>query len=210
MSVADHTKLFTEVYETLIWGTNYDDEYKGSSGPGSAIDYNINTYIPFLQDFIKTHDIKSVVDIGCGDWRCGEIIYKDLDVAYHGIDVYDALVKRNARKWPQHKWSQIDVVKNKEDVPSGDLLVLKDIIQHWCTAEIYSFLDHVVDNKKFKYILITNCDFQTRDDEDFNYETAISAIRMRGISAKFLPLKKYSAEILYNYSTKEVSLITLH
>ena len=43
--MADHTQLFTEVYETSTWGTNNDNEYKGSSGGGSAVEYNINSYI---------------------------------------------------------------------------------------------------------------------------------------------------------------------
>lgn len=205
--MADHTKLFTEVYETHIWGTNNDNEYQGSSGGGSAVEYNINNYIPFLRGFIDVHNIKSVVDIGCGDWRCGEIIYKGLPVNYHGIDVYEALIKRNQKVWPEHKWSILDVVKNVEEIPSGDLLVLKDVIQHWCTAEIYKVIDYVYDNKKFKYILITNCDFQICDNEDFNSKLSFLAHRMHGISARFYPLKKYNAEILFKYGTKEVSLI---
>jgi len=34
------------------WGNNNNAEYNGSSGEGSAINYNENTYIPFLKKFI--------------------------------------------------------------------------------------------------------------------------------------------------------------
>ena len=71
--------LFTEIYEISWWGDNKNPEYKGSSGGGSDVEYNINTYVPFLKKFITENNIKSVIDLGCGDFRCGPFIYNDLD-----------------------------------------------------------------------------------------------------------------------------------
>ena len=41
-------QCFTNVYENNSWGNNNNAEYNGS-GEGSAINYNENTYIPFLK-----------------------------------------------------------------------------------------------------------------------------------------------------------------
>lgn len=43
--------------------------------------------IEFVRRFIKENSIKSVVDLGCGDWQFSPYIYHDLFVAYVGYDV---------------------------------------------------------------------------------------------------------------------------
>ena len=44
-------EIFTNVYENKTWGHNNDVEYNGSSGGGSDIEYNKDTYVPFLHIF---------------------------------------------------------------------------------------------------------------------------------------------------------------
>lgn len=194
------------MYETCAWGDNKEEGYKGSSGEGSSIEYNMATYIPFLRAFFKVKGIESVVDVGCGDWRCGELIYRSDAIKYTGVDAYEALIKRNSERWSQHKWMCMDGYKERANLPSADLLILKDVIQHWTTAEIYEFLDDITISKKFKYILIVNCCFQKHDDQDIG-EHCINTYRFRPLSAQFLPLKKYKPEIISRYHTKEISVI---
>ena len=207
VEMTDHKTAFTKVYETCAWGDNKDDGYKGSSGEGSSVEYNIGTYIPFIRAFFKIKDIKSVVDAGCGDWRCGPFIYKD-DVKYTGVDAYEPLITRNSECWSQHTWLHLNVFADRSELPSADVLILKDVIQHWTTEEIYTFLDDITTSKKYKYVLITNCCMQSKDDDDIP-DHCIDTYRFRPLTATMLPLKKYSPEILTKYRTKEVSLITL-
>lgn len=56
-----------------MWGNN-NNEYKGSSGGGSDVYLNKDTYVQVLKNFINTNGIKTVVDLGCGDFRCGKLI----------------------------------------------------------------------------------------------------------------------------------------
>ena len=79
---------------------------------------------------------------------------------------------------------------------------LKDVIQHWSLCNIFSFLDYLVEHKKFKYILICNCCDQVEDDTD------IKIGDFRCLSCDHLPLKKYDAKKLYNYHSKEISVIS--
>jgi SAM-dependent methyltransferase len=204
--MGDHKEAFTKVYEECHWGDNKEKGYKGSSGEGSSIEYNLATYIPFIRAFFKIKGIKSVVDVGCGDWRCGDLIYRQDPIDYTGVDAYEALIKRNSEQWSQHKWMCMDGFKERASLPSADLLILKDVLQHWTTAEIYEFLDDITTSKKFKYILIVNCSFQKADDEDIP-EHIINTYRHRPLSANFFPLKKYGAKILTKYKTKEACLI---
>ena len=61
--------IFTHIYEKKIWGNNKNNEYTGSSGPGSNINYNKDTYVPVLKKFIVDNNIKNIVDLGCGDFK---------------------------------------------------------------------------------------------------------------------------------------------
>ena len=76
-------------------------------------------------------------------------------------------------------------------------------MQHWSLEKINIFLQYIIESKKFKYILITNCCNQVTDNTDI----LIGAFRP--LSCNFYPLKKYNPIKLYNYNTKEVSLIQL-
>jgi hypothetical protein len=78
-------ETFTNVYESNIWGNNNIAEYNGSSGCGSNINYNKDTYVPFLKNFIIDNNIKNIIDFGCGDFLCGKIIYDDLDILFSWV-----------------------------------------------------------------------------------------------------------------------------
>lgn len=199
-------KVFSNIYEKKIWGSNNNPNYKGSSGDGSSIDININTYIPYLQKFIKLNNIKSVVDLGCGDFICGNLIYNSLDVKYTGYDTYDKVIEHNKNTHSSLKYNFIhsDFYNDKENIVSADVCILKDVIQHWSLQHIYTFLDYLVKSNKFKYILICNCCYQTEDNTD------IKDGDFRPLSCKYFPLKKYNFMTQYKYSSKEVSGIKLN
>ena len=196
-------QIFTNVYETKLWGDNANSEYNGSSGGGSDIDYNKDHYIPFLKHFIVEHNIKNVVDLGCGDFRCGKLIYDDLDVTYTGYDTYKKVIDYNSQTQPSPKYSfiHLDFCNNKESIIKGELCILKDVIQHWSLDNIYTFLDYLVEQKLFKYILLCNCCSQWQDNTD------IINGDFRHLSCQRFPLKRYNPIKLYNYHSKEVSVI---
>jgi len=198
-------QIFTLKYENRHWGNNRHPSYKGSSGEGSDIKYNKDTYVPFLKRFLQERHISSVVDLGCGDFRCGPYIYGDTNVLYTGYDAYKGVVDYNATVFPRPKYTFMhsDFFNNKELIVSADLCIIKDVLQHWSLQHIYEFLDFLVESKKFHYILLCNCAYQTQDDTD------IIDGKFRPLSSNFLPLRKYRPVKLYQYDTKEVSLIEI-
>jgi hypothetical protein len=199
-------RTFTMIYENKIWGDNKNTNYNGSSGDGSRINYNENTYIPFIKKFINDNNIKTIVDLGCGDFVCGPLIYNDLDILYTGYDVYNKVIENNSTNNPSSKYefTHLDFYNNKEQIKSAELCILKDVLQHWSLDKINIFLDYLIESKKFKYILITNCCNQVTDNTD------ILVGQFRDLSCDFFPLKKYNPIKLFNYYTKEVSLIQIN
>jgi hypothetical protein len=196
-------QVFTNIYETEIWGSNNSAEYGGSSGDGSSVDCNKHSYVPLLRRIITDNNIRNIVDLGCGDFRCGKLIYDDLDVSYTGYDAYKKIIEYNRKQCvpPKYSFVHLDFYNNKENIINGDMCILKDVIQHWSLDNIYSFLDYLVYNKKFKYILICNCCNQTQDNTD------IANGDFRPLSCDYLPLKKYNPLKIYNYYSKEVCII---
>lgn len=197
-------KSFTNVYETCFWGSNNNDKYTGSSGPGSELEYNKDEYIPFIKNWIDNNNIKSVVDLGCGDFKCGKSIYDDLNVEYTGYDVYKKIIDYHNTNHNDKKYNfiHLDILGDKEHIKCADLCILKDVLQHWKLQDIYTFLDYIIENKKFKYVLICNCCNQMTDDIELN-----TTGHWRQLSCDCLPLKKYKPKKLLNFKTKEISII---
>ena len=116
------------------------------------------------------------------------------------------IIDNNKINFPNYKFSFIDVLDDFNTIPNADLYIIKDVLQHWETEHIDVFLDNLVKLKKFKYILISNNANQNDDNADLKHFFGYG----RGLSAKFLPLKKYNAEIVLEYyadEKKEISII---
>ena len=186
-------------------GDNNNHEYSGSSGCGSFIEFNKYTYVPFLKKYILNNNIKNIVDLGCGDFKCGKLIYDDLDILYTGYDTYEKIIDYNLKQHslPKYSFNHLDFYNKKESIINGDLCILKDVLQHWKIDEIYTFLDYLVENKLFKYILICNCCHQIEDNPNNNN-------RFTPLSSIYFPLKKYNPVNLYSYHGKEVSVISIN
>jgi len=196
-------KSFTYVYENNEWGNNKNTSYNGSSGEGSTVEFNKDTYVPFLKKFIIDNNIKTVNDLGCGDFLCGRLIYDDLDVSYTGYDTYKKIVDYNTKNNPSPKYTfvHLDFFNNKEAIKNCDLCILKDVIQHWSCESIYIFLDYLINYKNIKYILLCNDFNQTHDNQD-----TING-GYRPLNLKYYPLKKYDPIKIYKYNYKEIYLI---
>ena len=135
---------FQEIYAT--------NEWLHGSGEGSLPEHN-RGYIRFLEKFIRREGIASVVDLGCGDWQFSRLI-DWRGVLYDGYDIVPAVIDANRRA---HAGDNIRFHLYDGDpahLPGGDLLVVKDVLQHWSDRAVDNFLP-VLD--RYRFALITNC-----------------------------------------------------
>jgi hypothetical protein len=197
----NHTEVFTNVYKMKVWGNNGSSSYSGSSGGGSSVELN-QPYIRFIRDFLTSRACRTVVDIGCGDFRCGPSLYDDLDISYTGYDVYEDLIRylRVTHTSPKYSFEVLDSYNQRDAIRSADVCILKDVVQHWPNDQITTFLDFLVSKKLFKYILLCNC-YNQADGRD------IPLGKFRPLREDVAPLRKYAAVPMLNYSTKRVLLI---
>ena len=109
-------------------------------------------YVAFLQAFFKENGIKSVVDCGCGDWQFSRNIdFTDID--YKGFDVANFVIERNLAAFARENVNFFLYDGDFRALPSADLLICKDVLQHLPNAKIQDFIS-ILD--RFKFALITN------------------------------------------------------
>lgn len=141
--------VFTNKYKYRTWGAN--DQGKGTSGIGSTLP-NTELYRELLQDFLESFDIKTVVDVGCGDWEFSQAI-DWTGINYIGFDIVKPVIKRNIAKYGTSNIIFKHGNAIEMDLPQADLLICKDVLQHLPNEDILKFIQQL---GKFKYCLITN------------------------------------------------------
>jgi SAM-dependent methyltransferase len=175
---------FTEVYRRDVW--------QGGSGRGSTPD-NTLEYRDALQTLLRmSPDIKRVVDLGCGDWAFSRLVdWSGVD--YLGVDAVDDVVQANRRAFGERaRFRTVDITG--ESLPDGDLVILKDVLQHWPTEEILRFLPRL---RRYRYALITNCAY----GDDLNTDIAMTGYRPLDLRE---PPFSVRAQELLRYRTDEV------
>ncbi len=138
-----------QIYEKKLWGGNNYDFY---SGVGSHAEEIINPYITVLISFLKAFKKSfKVCDLGCGDFNVGKELVK-YTKKYVGVDIVADLIIRNKDKFKEEnlEFYCLDIVS--DDLPSGDCVILRQVLQHLSNAEVQSIVDKLTD---FKYAIIT-------------------------------------------------------
>jgi SAM-dependent methyltransferase len=141
--------VFADIYKRGEWGK--DESGHGNSGTGSDPEI-AKPYIEFLQSYLATHNIKSVVDLGCGDWRIGKSVNWD-GIQYTGIDVVDSVVQANIEKFSAPNITFIVADGTNIELPSADLLICKEVLQHLPFQDIHQI---VAQFGKFKHCIVVN------------------------------------------------------
>lgn len=137
-------KAFNTIYKYNLW--------LWGSGIGSIPMFN-KPYLEFINAFLAEHkDIQSIVDIGCGDWQIGRHMNIE-DRRYIGCDVSDIVIEKNKKKFGCENitFMQLDAVT--ETLPDGDLVILKDVIQHLPTEGAQKILEKL---DSYKYVVTQN------------------------------------------------------
>lgn len=136
---------FERIYKENVWNFG--------SGPGSQ-SVNIQPYIKYLSDFIKNAPIRSILDLGCGDWAFTKTL--DLSgVEYLGLDLVDSVISTNRDLYGS------DSVRFITTSATGyvarfkyDLVIIKDVLQHLSYKHCHEILKNV--SGKYRYLIVTN------------------------------------------------------
>ena len=145
------TNTFNRIYAEGIWGR--DDTGKGTSGTGSTLEIT-REYRAYVEDFMKKHAVKSVVDAGCGDWSFSSAMDWG-DASYLGVDIASDIVEADRKKYESDK-IKFQVGDITEELPAADLLISKDVLQHLSNRLVQKFIENNLKKGKHKWVILTN------------------------------------------------------
>lgn len=144
--MTDNTKRnFAAIYEKHTWLG------KSLSGPGSDANRTA-VFRSFLERFLRDKAIRSVVDLGCGDWSYSRLVDWG-EANYTGVDVVESVIKRNRAQYASDKVSFLCLNVATDDLPATDLLIVKEVLQHLPNADVQAILSKV---SAYKYAIFVN------------------------------------------------------
>lgn len=188
-----------QVYNMNLWGTNESDFY---SGEGSHHPEIVEPYLTVVTSFLKSFkDPLVVCDLGCGDFNIGKQLVPHTQ-KYVAVDIVTDLIAHHQEKYKADnlEFHCLDIAK--DDLPSGDCALLRQVLQHVSNVEVQAILTKLSD---FKYVIIT----EHLPEGDFTPNKDI-------ISGQGTRLKKQSGLNViappFNFKVteeKQVSIVTL-
>jgi 2-polyprenyl-3-methyl-5-hydroxy-6-metoxy-1,4-benzoquinol methylase len=146
-------EVFSKIYKENLW--------HGGSGAGSKLE-NVKEYVEVLQKYIDKPEVKTVLDLGCGDWQFSKFL--DLSsVSYLGVDVVESVIEFNSTSYSASNIKFISRDITTYEVPKADLIICKDVLQHLSNKDVVIILVKIITSSKFS--LITN-DFKPENTEN--------------------------------------------
>lgn len=145
------TDTFNRIYAEGTWGRNVAGT--GTSGTGSTVEIT-REYRAYLETFIKTHNVTSVVDAGCGDWGFS----REVDwggASYLGVDIASDVIASVRRTYEKDN-IRFRVGDITDDLPPADLLISKDVLQHLSNDLVHRFVRNNLARGKYKWVILTN------------------------------------------------------
>lgn len=144
-------QTFDEVYHKKMWAPEGSDMLSGAGSYGDTAE----RYVDFLQQFIKENEIKTITDIGCGDFNIGSRISVMVE-HYNAFDVSGKIIERNKQMYPGLN----NVLFKQQNacydpIPKTDLVVVREVLQHLTNEQIELILANI-EKSNSKYVLISD------------------------------------------------------
>lgn len=206
---AGNRAVFNDIYRRGAWhlGNNQADGIYSGSG---SLPENTSSYENFVSDYISTNNIQSIVDIGCGDFQVANRILEKLPhpVTYTGIDTSSVVIARNSERYNAKniQFICLDAVKN--ELPLGDLVLCREVLQHLSNADIMTILPKL---KKYQFCLLTNTVHTAPEkiNSDIGSGTTTRAANNSGLWMEHSPFNLSGKEVLrVKHSMQDNFLVT--
>lgn len=138
-----------QIYEDNLWGKSESGFY---SGIGSHHPELIEPYVDAVRSFVTSIETPLVVcDLGCGDFNVGkELVH--YSKKYIAADIVPELIERNRETFTGEnlEFRCLDIASDK--LPSGDCIILRQVLQHLSNREVQRVVNKLVD---YKYVILT-------------------------------------------------------
>lgn len=142
------TDVFSTIYKSRFW--NSDESY---SGGGSHINTTktIREKLPVLW---HQYEVKTFLDVPCGDYNWMKEVEKD-NIVYIGGDIVKEIIEENNKKYRQKNVSFEVLDITKDIIPAVDMIFCKDCLQHLSYENVFKALKNFK-KANSKYLLTTS------------------------------------------------------
>ena len=146
---------FKRIYDKSEWGAApMDDGPSFYSGTGASPEL-CAPYLRTLQALLDQPHVQRVVEVGCGDLRLTSALDFSNVEQYTCLDVAPQVIENANGKLSAREFDAAT-----QQLPEGDLLVIKDVLQHWPTQAVKQFQLQI---PNFHYALVTNDAYYTHE-----------------------------------------------
>jgi 2-polyprenyl-3-methyl-5-hydroxy-6-metoxy-1,4-benzoquinol methylase len=146
--------VFTDIYDKDLFNSRSgNDNNVSKSGSGSDLEQT-KEIIAKLPSLLKKYDIKSILDVPCGDFYW--IRHIDLSgIDYTGADIVTKIIENNNKAYASEniRFQEIDVVNDA--VPKVDLVICRDLLVHLKNDQIRKAIKNIRKSGA-KYLLTTS------------------------------------------------------
>ena len=135
----------TDEFEPLYRSGGWDGK---GSGPGSTEEFT-REFRDVLSETLKSLEIRSMFDLGCGDWQWMRHVMWPAGLSYTGWDVAPTAIKEADNALPGFTVECRDAFDD-DGWPKADMLFHKDVLHHLEDKQIRRLIDK---SRAYPYVL---------------------------------------------------------
>ena len=132
-------ETFQKIYQTKAWGDGGTPFCSGAGSDGVVS----QRYVDNVAAFVHERGIRSVADLGCGDFAVGRRLVESTGVQYTGIDVVPELIEHHQRTIDDPRVTFRCAEIGSDALPTAELCLIRQVLQHLSNREIAAVLDNV-------------------------------------------------------------------
>lgn len=183
-------ETFDAIYGKELWGVG--------SGAGSK-PLEFVPYIDYVNLYMRTHGLNSILDLGCGDGRVGS----NFMCEYTGVDVHEEQLAKLRRRYPEKNWVFADFSQELASLPSADIVLCKDVLHHWPNQMIRDFIRQLQKEARWEVALFC----QDRHQVVSGAECPLGSYR--ALNKDMAPLNEFPLISEYTFLHKEILALPL-
>ena len=136
-----------------IYNENYWESSESRSGIGSEIK-NTKTLLQGLENIIEKYNIKSIIDIPCGDFNWMRKLNMR-NINYTGLDIVQKAIDENNKKYKKTNVTFYHSDITSSELPKGDLIFVRDCLVHFSFEDIKKSILRIKQSKS-RYLMTTS------------------------------------------------------
>ena len=166
---------FTNIYQPNSTDSQEFHQSGGESICGGGSKKGVNQdFLNYLQTIVNEYNIKSIVDVGCGDLNyISSFLEENPQIKYTGVDISKPLIDQNKSLYPHLDFQHHNICETFP-LQDFDLCIIKEVFIHLSKGMVSQSLKRIKKQNNIKYLLISGhtneCQLTGGFEGDENYD----------------------------------------